>query len=73
MVFLAQSSPVRSARDSLHPRGGSRGGGAAAARAPLPYGHRHMPTFASQMVRRLKAYRVLDVEQLMRELAEAAP
>lgn len=40
---------------------------------PLPYGHANLPTLlASQLVRRLGSFRLVDLDELMRELSAAA-
>ncbi|MEW1995942.1 hypothetical protein ACFWFH_04525 [Streptomyces coelicoflavus] len=41
--------------------------------APLPYGHPNIGTFlASQLVRRLKPFRVVGLDELLNDLATAS-
>ncbi|MET7746503.1 hypothetical protein [Streptomyces sp. NPDC005385] len=71
MVFLARSAPLYGVSGVLYGRL-LRGGLQAVARpdGAVPYGHPDLTTFlASQMVRKLTSFRVLDVEELVQELA----
>ncbi|WP_435224266.1 hypothetical protein [Streptomyces sp. Tue6028] len=73
MVFLAPSAPLYGVSGVLY--GIDTSGVEVVARPDhaLPYGHRNLPTFlASQMVRRLKSFRVLNVDELLSELGPPA-
>jgi hypothetical protein len=73
MVFLAQSAPMYGVGGVVYGRL-FRGGLQVVARPDfaVPYGDSSLTTFlASQMVRRIRSFRVLDVEELLLELARA--
>lgn len=73
MVFLAQSAPLYGVRGTLYGVGEHGVEVVAQPDGPLPYGHPNLPTFlASQQVRRLGSFRVVHVEQLMRDLKQTA-
>ncbi|MFF1810729.1 hypothetical protein ACFVXW_16630 [Streptomyces sp. NPDC058251] len=72
MVFLVQSAPLYGVHGTLY---GPGEGGVRVIASPddyLPYGHPLLPTFlASQLIRRLSSFRVVDLDELMRELRPA--
>lgn len=73
MVFLAQSAPMYGVAGVLYGRLAS-GKLHVVARPDhaVPYGHQDLPTFlASQMVRRIKSFRVLDLDELLQDLDTA--
>ncbi|MHB9849002.1 hypothetical protein ACSYGO_07105 [Streptomyces krungchingensis] len=73
MVFLAPSAPLYGVSGVLYGIGASGVEVVARPDHALPYGHSNLPTFlASQMVRRLKSFRVLDVDELLVELGPPA-
>ncbi|MFE9446456.1 hypothetical protein ACFYO2_48020 [Streptomyces sp. NPDC006602] len=75
MVFLAQSAPLYGVHGTLYGRGeGRRVMAVAQPDKPLPYGHPNLATFlASQLIRRLGSFRVLGLDELLRELSQTAP
>lgn len=69
VVRLALSAPLYGVHGTLYGIGRDGIEVIAKPNKPLPYGHKNMSTFlGSQQVRRLKTFRVLTVDQLMREL-----
>ncbi|MER6113207.1 hypothetical protein [Streptomyces hirsutus] len=69
MVFLAQSAPLYGVHGVIYGYGGLGVKVMAHPDAPLPYGHPNLPTFlASQLVRRLSSFRLVDLDELVREL-----
>lgn len=74
MVFLARSAPLYGVSGVLYGRL-ARGGLHVVARpdVAVPYGNLDLATFlASQMIRRLSSFRVVDVEELLQELGAPA-
>ncbi|WP_406723445.1 hypothetical protein WJ438_00380 [Streptomyces sp. GD-15H] len=73
MVFLAQSAPLYGVHGVLYGYGGLGVQVIARPDAPLPYGHPNLSTFlASQLVRRLSSFRLVDLGELVQELKRAA-
>ncbi|MFF4795059.1 hypothetical protein ACFY2M_36145 [Streptomyces sp. NPDC001276] len=73
MVFLAQSAPLYGVHGVLYGLGDQGVHVVARPDEPLPYGHPNLPTFlASQLVRRLGSFRVVDLGELLQELPAAA-
>ncbi|KAB1141127.1 hypothetical protein F7R91_33490 [Streptomyces luteolifulvus] len=73
VVFLAQSAPLYGVHGTLYGLNNKGVHVVAQPDSPLPYGHPNLDTFlASQLVRRLAAFRVVDLEELLRELRLAA-
>lgn len=73
MVFLVQSAPLFGVHGTLY--GYGQGGVRMVAQPdfPLPYGHHNLPTFlASQLGRRLRSFRLVDLDELMQHLDLAA-
>ncbi|MGA5146919.1 hypothetical protein ACPCSF_18040 [Streptomyces griseoincarnatus] len=73
MVFLARSAPLYGVHGALCGR--DEGGVKVVAQpdAPLPYGHPNIGTFlASQLVRRLRSFRVVGLSELLNDLATAS-
>jgi hypothetical protein len=73
MVFLVQSAPLYGVHGTLY--GYGQGGVHVIAQPdfPLPYGHHNLPTFlASQLVRRLRSFRLVDLDELMQHLQQVA-
>ncbi|MFJ1974080.1 hypothetical protein ACIO93_36230 [Streptomyces sp. NPDC087903] len=72
MVFLATSAPLYGVTGTLYGLNGDGVHVVAKPDHPLPYGHPNLATFlASQLIRRLSSFRVVELETLQRELAEA--
>ncbi|MEU9523280.1 hypothetical protein [Streptomyces sp. NPDC048224] len=72
-VLLTQNAPLYGVTGALYGLDGDGVKLVAKPDHPLPYGHPQLPTFlASQQVRRLKSYRVLTVDALMRLLSDDA-
>ncbi|MFF8574006.1 hypothetical protein ACF06L_22595 [Streptomyces sp. NPDC015408] len=70
-VLLTQSAPLYGVTGALYGLDGDGVKLIAKPDHPLPYGHANLPTFlASQQVRRLKSFRVLAVDELMRLLSD---
>ncbi|MDQ0988795.1 hypothetical protein [Streptomyces sp. V3I7] len=73
MVFLAKSAPLYGVHGTLY--GLNDNGQVHALAQPehsLPFGHPNMPTMlASQLIRRLTSYRIVDLDELQRELTLA--
>jgi hypothetical protein len=68
-VFLAQSAPLYGVHGTLYGLNDKGVYVVAQPDNPLPYSHPNLSTFlASQLVRRLSAFRVVDLEELLREL-----
>jgi hypothetical protein len=73
MVFLALSAPLYGVHGVLYGYGEDGVQVMASPDAPLPYGHPNLATFlASQLVRRLGSFRVVDLEELLHALRHAA-
>ncbi|MFG3287236.1 hypothetical protein ACGF3G_00230 [Streptomyces sp. NPDC048179] len=73
MVFLAKSAPLYGVHGTLYGLGADGVKVIAQPEEPLRYGHPNLPTFlASQMVRRLSSFRVVDLEELLHELSMTA-
>jgi len=73
LVFLAQSAPLYGVHGTLYGLNDKGVHVVAKPESPLPYGHPNLSTFqASQLVRRLSAFTVVDLEELLRELKLAA-
>jgi hypothetical protein len=73
MVFLARSAPLYGVHGTLYGLGPDGVKVVAQPDEPLPYGHGNIPTFlASQLVRRLSSFRVIDLDELLQDLAMAA-
>ncbi|WP_406190943.1 hypothetical protein OG331_50360 [Streptomyces sp. NBC_01017] len=73
MVLLARSAPLYGVHGTLY---GVNAQGevhvVASPGHPLPFGHPNIPTLlASQLIRRLSSFRVLDMEELLQELEPA--
>ncbi|MFH8977774.1 hypothetical protein [Streptomyces sp. NPDC017890] len=72
MVFLARSAPLYGVQGTLYGPGADGVHAVARPADPVPYGHRSLSTFlASQVIRRLGAFRVVDLRQLLRSLRTA--
>lgn len=72
-VYLAQSAPMYGVHGSLYGYGEDGVHVVAQPDAPLPYGDSSLPTFlASQLVRRLGSFRLVDLDELTRELSALA-
>ncbi|MGV9251448.1 hypothetical protein [Streptomyces sp. NPDC003697] len=72
-VFLAQSAPLHGVTGVLYGIGDQGVQVVARPEAPMPYGNSKLRTFlASQLVRRLGSFRVLDMEELLQALRAAA-
>ncbi|MFI6495649.1 hypothetical protein [Streptomyces sp. NPDC050564] len=72
IVFLAHSAPLYGVGGVLYGRNSSGVHVVARPDHALPYGHPNLETFlASQMVRRLSSFRVVSLEELLKELAAA--
>lgn len=70
MVFLARSAPLYGVHGTLYGYGGDGVHVVAVPDHPLPYGHPNVPMLlASQLVRRLNSFRLVDLEELLEELA----
>ncbi|MFB6931310.1 hypothetical protein [Streptomyces chartreusis] len=73
MTFLARSAPLYGVHGTLYGYGQDGVQVVATPDHPLPYGHPNLPTFlASQLVRRLNSFRLVDLDELLQELARAA-
>lgn len=73
MVFLVQSAPLYGVHGVVYGYGSQGVQVVGRPDEPLPYGHPNLPTFlASQLVRRLSAFQVMDLDALLRELPAAA-
>ncbi|WP_369276007.1 hypothetical protein AB5J55_44275 [Streptomyces sp. R11] len=74
MVFLARSAPLYGVHGTLYGLDSrSEVHVVASPDQPLPFGHPNIPTLlASQLIRRLSSFRVLDMEQLLGALEAAA-
>jgi hypothetical protein len=73
VVFLTQSAPLYGVHGVLYGLNDRGVHVVAQPDSPLPYGHPNLGTFlASQLVRRLGSFRVVDLEELLRELRMAA-
>ncbi|MFD4976621.1 hypothetical protein [Streptomyces sp. NPDC058424] len=73
MVFLAQSAPLYGVHGVIYGYGDEGVHVVDQPDAPLPYGHPNLSTFlASQLVRRLGSFRVVDLDELLRALSAAA-
>ncbi|MGX4695493.1 hypothetical protein [Streptomyces sp. JNUCC 63] len=74
MVFLARSAPLFGVHGVLY--GLNADGRVHVVARPdhaLPFGHPNVPTLlASQLIRRLGSFRVVDLDELLRELSAAA-
>lgn len=69
MVFLAQSAPLYGVHGVLYGYGGLGVQVMGRPEEPLPYGHPNLSTFlASQLVRRLSSFRLVDLNELLQEL-----
>ncbi|MBZ9641507.1 hypothetical protein [Streptomyces sp. PSKA30] len=74
MVFVALSAPLYGVLGTLYGYAEHGVQVLATPDRPLPYGHGNLPTFlASQLVRRLGSFRLVDLEELLEELTAAAP
>ncbi|MEU1592791.1 hypothetical protein ABZ468_07995 [Streptomyces sp. NPDC005708] len=72
-VFLARSAPLYGVSGVLYGYGEGGVQVVASPDEPLPYGHPNLSTFlASQLLRRLSAFRVLEPAELLAELAASA-
>lgn len=72
VVFLATSAPMYGVLGTIYGQVDGEVQVVAQPKEPLPFRHPNMPTLlASQLVRRLTRFRVLTVDELMRELAAA--
>ncbi|MET8218106.1 hypothetical protein [Streptomyces hirsutus] len=73
MVFLAQSAPLYGVHGVIYGYGDQGVQVMGRPEEPLPYGHPNLSTFlASQLVRRLGSFRLVDLGELVRELKHAA-
>lgn len=73
-VLLARSAPLYGVHGTLYGLGADGVKIVATPEEPLPYGHPNLPTFlASQMIRRLSSFRVVDLDELTRALARRTP
>jgi hypothetical protein len=73
MVYLAQSAPLYGVHGTVYGYGAEGVHVVAQPDAPLPYGHENLPTFlASQLVRRLGSFRLVDLDELTQELSASA-
>ncbi|GGV45426.1 hypothetical protein GCM10010293_53440 [Streptomyces griseoflavus] len=73
MVFLAQSAPMYGVNGVGYGYGNQGLQVVQRPAGPIPYGHELLPTvLASQMVRRLSAFRLVGLNQLLWELERAA-
>ncbi|WP_244298995.1 hypothetical protein [Streptomyces viridochromogenes] len=74
MVFLARSAPMYGVHGTLYGLNArSEVHVVASPDYPLPFGHPNIPTFlASQLIRRLSSFRIVDIEELLHELALVA-
>ncbi|MGJ3560562.1 hypothetical protein ACR6C2_26930 [Streptomyces sp. INA 01156] len=69
-VFLARSAPLYGVHGTLYGRDEQGVKVIAQPDAPLPYGHSNIGTFlASQLVRRLQSFSVVDLDELLKDLA----
>ncbi|MGI5372697.1 hypothetical protein ACQEV2_00170 [Streptomyces sp. CA-251387] len=72
MVFITRSAPLYGVHGTLYGYGEDGVQVVAAPDHPLPYGHPNLPTLlASQLVRRLNSFRLVDLEELLEELTAA--
>ncbi|MFD3504473.1 hypothetical protein [Streptomyces sp. NPDC058678] len=72
VVYLAASAPLCGVTGTLYGLSGQGVHVIAQPDHPLPYGHPNLATFlASQMIRRLSSFRVVDLDELQRELVLA--
>ncbi|MFE5923557.1 hypothetical protein [Streptomyces sp. NPDC056468] len=72
MVFIARSAPLYGVHGTLYGYGEDGVEVVAAPDQPLPYGHANLRTFlASQLVRRLQSFRLVDVDELLEALVAA--
>jgi hypothetical protein len=73
MVFLARSAPLYGVMGTLYGLNGNGVHVIARPDHPLPYAHANLGTIlASQLIRRLASFRVLDLDELMQELSARA-
>ncbi|MEU3795935.1 hypothetical protein AB0F07_40200 [Streptomyces fructofermentans] len=73
MVFLARSAPLYGVLGTLYGRICGRVEVVALPEMPLPYGHPNIATFlASQMVRRLSSFTVVDLDELLAQISARA-
>ncbi|MFE6178807.1 hypothetical protein [Streptomyces sp. NPDC056464] len=74
MVFLARSAPLYGVHGTLYGLNArSEAHVVASPEHALPFGHANIPTLlASQLIRRLSSFRVLDMEELLQALELAA-
>ncbi|MGA5127708.1 hypothetical protein ACPCAG_30955 [Streptomyces pseudogriseolus] len=73
LVFLVKSAPLYGVTGTLYGLDGHGVRVVAQPDAPLPYGHRNLGTFlASQLVRRLRSFTVVRLDELLEDLAAAA-
>ncbi|MGI5143940.1 hypothetical protein [Streptomyces sp. CA-106110] len=71
-VLLARSAPLYGVAGVIYGYGDNSIQVVARPDTPLPYGHPNLSTFlASQLVRRLSDFRVMDLDELVRELGAA--
>lgn len=71
MVFLARSAPLYGVIGSLYGRVGREVTVIAQPDEPLPYGHAGLGrVLASQLVRRLQSFRVVSLDELLRNLGD---
>ncbi|WP_405933660.1 hypothetical protein [Streptomyces sp. NBC_00827] len=72
-VFLARSAPLYGVHGTVYGIGDQGVQVVASPDHPLPYGHTNLSTFlASQLVRRLHSFRILNLDELTQELAASA-
>ncbi|MEU7278702.1 hypothetical protein AB0A69_07920 [Streptomyces sp. NPDC045431] len=74
LIFLAQAAPLYGVHGTLYGFSAEHGVHVVdTPEHPLPYGHPNLPTFlASQLVRRLKAFQLITLDELTQALEAAA-
>ncbi|WP_405796247.1 hypothetical protein [Streptomyces sp. NBC_01506] len=73
MVFLTTTFPLYGVHGTVYGLGVDGVKVVAQPDGPPPYGHQNMTTFlTSQMIRRLKSFTVVDLDELLKELAAHA-
>ncbi|MEU9662691.1 hypothetical protein [Streptomyces chartreusis] len=74
MAFLARSAPLYGVHGTVYGYGPDGIDVVATPDHPLPYGHPNLSTLlASQLVRRLNSFRIIDLDELLEELTPEAP